>query len=89
MSITAERKQELMKQYAISEGDVGSAQVQVAVLTERIRNITEHLKTNKKDYASRRGLLMMVGKRTRLLRYLQRTNRAEYLKLIASLGLRR
>jgi small subunit ribosomal protein S15 len=89
MSITAERKQELMKQFATSEGDVGSAQVQVAVLTERIRNITEHLKVKKKDYASRRGLLMMVGRRTRLLRYLQRTNRPEYLKLIAALGLRR
>lgn len=89
MSITAERKQELMKEYGISENDVGSAQVQVAVLTERIRNITEHLKSNKKDYASRRGLLMMVGRRTRLLRYLQRKDRAEYLKLIGALGLRR
>ena len=89
MSITAERKQEVMKEYGISENDVGSAQVQVAVLTERIRNITEHLKSNKKDYASRRGLLMMVGRRTRLLRYLQRKDRAEYLKLIGALGLRR
>ena len=89
MSITAERKTELMKEYGISENDVGSAQVQVAVLTERIRNITEHLKSNKKDYASRRGLLMMVGRRTRLLRYLQRKDRAEYLKLIGALGLRR
>ena len=89
MSITAERKQELIQEYRTSEGDCGSAQVQVAVLTERIRNITEHLKSNKKDYASRRGLLMMVGRRTRLLRYLQRKNRAEYLRLIAALGLRR
>ncbi len=89
MSITAERKTELMKEFAISENDVGSAQVQVAVLTERIRNITEHLKVNKKDFATRRGLLMMVGRRTRLLRYLMRTDRAEYLKLIGALGLRR
>lgn len=89
MSITAERKEELVQEYRVHESDVGSAQVQVAVLTERIRNITEHLKSNKKDYATRRGLLMLVGRRTRLLRYLQRRNRAEYLRLIAALGLRR
>jgi len=89
MSITAERKEELVQQYRVHDEDVGSAQVQVAVLTERIRNITEHLKSNKKDYASRRGLLMLVGRRTRLLRYLQKRNRAEYLRLIAALGLRR
>ena len=89
MSITAERKKEVIQEYRINDEDCGSSQVQVAVLTERIRNITEHLKVNKKDYATRRGLLMLVGRRTRLLRYLQRKNRAEYLRLIASLGLRR
>ena len=89
MSITAERKQELIREFGTSDEDCGSSQVQVAVLTERIRNITEHLKLGKKDYASRRGLLMLVGRRTRLLRYLQKRNRAEYLRLIAALGLRR
>ncbi len=89
MSITVERKQELIREYRTSDEDCGSSQVQVAVLTERIRNITEHLKSNKKDFATRRGLLMLVGKRTRLLRYLRERNRAEYLRLIAALGLRR
>ena len=89
MSITAERKQELMKQFATSEGDVGSAQVQVAVLTERIRNITEHLKVNKKDFSSRRGLLMMVSKRRRLLDYINRVDHKRYVSLTQSLNLRR
>ncbi|OUU24604.1 MAG: 30S ribosomal protein S15 [Planctomycetia bacterium TMED53] len=89
MSITAERKAELIQQFKTSENDRGSAQVQVAILTERIRNITEHLRTMKKDFASRRGLLILVGKRTRLLQYLQRTDRGEYLRMIEALGLRR
>ena len=74
MSITAERKSELIQEFKTSENDRGSSQIQVAILTERIRNITDHLRTMKKDYASRRGLLVLVGKRTRLLKYLQRTN---------------
>ena len=89
MSITAERKAELIQQFKTSDNDRGSAQVQVAILTERIRNITEHLRTMKKDFASRRGLLILVGKRTRLLQYLQRKDRGEYLRLIEALGLRR
>ena len=89
MSITAERKAELIQQFKTSENDRGSAQVQVAILTERIRHITDHLRTMKKDFASRRGLLILVGKRTRLLRYLQRTDRGEYLRLVEALGLRR
>lgn len=89
MSITAERKQELIRDYRTSDSDTGSTQVQVAILTERIRNITEHLKRNKKDYASQRGLLMLVGRRNTLVRYLARNDGAEYRKLIASLGLRR
>jgi small subunit ribosomal protein S15 len=89
MTMTASRKQELIREYRTSEADAGSPQVQVALLTERIRHITEHLKTSKKDYAARRGLVMLVGKRSRLLKYLQRTNRPEYQRLIAALGLRR
>ncbi len=89
MSITAERKQELIQQYQTSNEDVGSSQVQVAILTERIRNITEHLKLNKKDFAGQRGLLKLVGRRSTLLRYLARIEPSEYQTLIASLGLRK
>lgn len=89
MSITAERKQELIKEFATIEGDTGSADVQVAILTERINNLTEHMKTHKKDFHSRRGLLIMVGKRRRLLDYLKRTENARYASLIKGLGLRR
>ena len=71
MSITAERKTELLKEYATAEGDTGSPEVQVAILSERINNLTDHLKTHKKDFHSRRGLLMMVGQRRRLLDYLK------------------
>src|ERR671927_327677 len=71
MSLTKERKQELIGQYGQKDGDTGSAEVQVALLTERINHLTEHLRTNPKDHHSRRGLLMMVGKRRRLLRYLE------------------
>lgn len=89
MSITKERKQELMKEYATKPGDTGSSEIQVAVLTERIRNLTEHMKGHVKDFHSRRGLLMMVGHRRRLLDYLKRTNEERYQTLITRLGLRR
>ena len=89
MSITAERKQELITQHARAEADTGSPEVQVAVLTERIVNLTEHLKTHAKDFHSRRGLLMMVGRRRRLLDYLKRKNTERYEALIKELGLRR
>ena len=71
MSITAERKQELIKEFAVKKNDTGSPEVQVAILSERIANLTEHLKTHKKDFHSRRGLLMMVGLRRRLLDYVK------------------
>ena len=89
MSITNEKKAELIKEYAQKEGDTGSPEVQVAILTTRILNLTEHLKTHKKDFHSRRGLLIMVGQRRRLLDYLQSRNEARYLDLISRLGLRR
>jgi small subunit ribosomal protein S15 len=89
MSITAERKQELITEYATKVGDTGSPEVQVAVLTERILNLTEHLKTHKKDFHSRRGLLIMVGQRRRLLDYTKRKNLKRYETLIERLGLRR
>jgi len=89
MSITAERKQELIKEYAIKDGDTGSPEVQVAILTERIVNLTEHLKTHKKDFHSRRGLLIMVGLRRRLLDYTKGKEVARYESLIKRLGLRR
>ena len=89
MSITQERKQTLIGEYSTHTGDTGSPEVQVAILTERITNLTEHLKTHQKDFASRRGLLMMVGQRRRLLDYLRRSEEDRYLKLIERLGLRR
>lgn len=89
MSITAERKSEVIGSYATHEGDTGSPEVQVAVLTERILNLTEHLKTHKKDFHSRRGLLIMVGQRRRLLDYLKRKEKGRYDGLIQRLGLRR
>ena len=89
MSITPERKQELIKEYATKTGDTGSADVQVAALTERIRNLTEHMQTHKKDFHSRRGLLMMVGQRRRLLDYVKRKDVKRYESLIKRLELRR
>jgi len=89
MSITPERKQELVKEYARTDGDTGSPEVQVAILTERISNLTEHLKVHKKDTHSRRGLLMMVGQRRQLLDYVKRCERSRYESLIARLGLRK
>jgi small subunit ribosomal protein S15 len=89
MSITAERKQELIKEYAASETDTGSPEVQVAILSERIRNLTEHFKDHKKDFHSRRGLLIMVGQRRRLLDYVKAKNVSRYEQLISRLGLRK
>lgn len=89
MPIKAERKTEIIQQYATKEGDTGSPEVQVAVLTEHILNLTEHLKINKKDHHSRRGLIMMVGKRKSLLDYLKNNNIDRYRTLIGRLGLRK
>ena len=89
MSITAERKQALIEEYATKPGDTGSPEVQVAVLSERIRNLTDHLKTHNKDFHSRRGLLMMVGQRRRLLDYVKNKNQSRYEDLIKRVGVRR
>lgn len=89
MSITAERKAELVKEYAIKEGDTGSPEVQVAILTERITNLTEHFKGHKKDNHSRRGLLTMVSTRRSLLDYVKKQDEARYTTLITRLGIRR
>jgi len=89
MSVTAERKQEIIIDNAQSSGDTGSPEVQVAILTERIVNLTEHFKTHAKDNHSRRGLLMLVNKRRSLLDYLKREDNARYAALIAKLGLRK
>ncbi|HEV8681009.1 MAG TPA: 30S ribosomal protein S15 [Stellaceae bacterium] len=89
MSITPERKQALIGEYAIKSGDTGSPEVQVAILSERIRNLTDHLASHKKDFHSRRGLLVMVGLRRRLLDYLKRSDANRYTTLIGRLGLRR
>ncbi|RFC63336.1 30S ribosomal protein S15 [Fulvimarina endophytica] len=89
MSMTAERKAEILKEYATKEGDTGSPEVQVALLTERITNLTEHFKDHKKDNHSRRGLLKMVSQRRRLLDYTKKTDEARYQSLIERLGLRR
>jgi len=89
MSITAERKQALITEYGAKAGDTGSAEVQVAILSERIRNLTDHLSTHKKDFHSRRGLLVMVGQRRRLLDYVKGRSVSRYETLIGRLGLRR
>ena len=89
MSITAVRKAELIKKFARTEGDTGSPEVQVAILTERITNLTEHFKTNKKDNHSRRGLLTMVATRRKLLDYVKRKSEDRYQELIKELGIRR
>jgi len=88
MSITAEKKAEIIKKYARHEGDTGSPEVQIAILTERIKNLTEHIKRNKKDLHSRRGLIGMVNKRRKLLKYLERTDKERYQKIVEELGLR-
>ncbi len=87
--IAATRRHELIKEYQRSDSDTGSPEVQVAILTERIRELTEHLRTHKHDHASRRGLLLMVGKRGRLLKYISRTRRGDYRVLIERLHLRK
>jgi small subunit ribosomal protein S15 len=89
MSITAERKQELITEHARGEGDTGSPEVQVAILTDRITTLTEHFKGHHKDNHSRRGLLMMVNKRRSLLDYLKKKDAARYADIIAKLGLRK
>jgi len=89
MSITLERKSELVKEYSTKEGDTGSPEVQVAILTERIGNLTEHMKIHKQDFHSRRGLLMMVGQRRRLLDYVKRKSESRYTTLITRLSIRR
>jgi small subunit ribosomal protein S15 len=89
MSITAERREALIKEHARGEGDTGSPEVQVALLTERISNLTGHFKTHAKDNHSRRGLLMLVNKRRSLLDYLRQKDGDRYLALIAKLGLRK
>lgn len=89
MSITPERKQALIGEYALKAGDTGSPEVQVAILSERIRNLTEHLSSHRKDFHSRRGLLVMVGQRRRLLDYLKSSDAERYATVIGRLGLRR
>jgi small subunit ribosomal protein S15 len=89
MSLTKEKKQELIGKYGRADGDTGSAEVQIALLTARINELTEHLRGHTKDHHSRRGLLMLVGKRRRLLRYLESSDLERYRALVADLGLRR
>ena len=89
MSITAERKGALIKEHARGKGDTGSPEVQVAILTERIQNLTQHFKSHAKDNHSRRGLLMLVNQRRSLLDFLRRKDEARYTDLIAKLGLRK
>jgi small subunit ribosomal protein S15 len=89
MSITPDRKQELIKEYATKDGDTGSTEVQVAVLSERISNLTEHFKTHAKDNHSRRGLLKLVSQRRKLLDYVKDRDEARYQALIGRLGIRR
>ena len=88
LSITKERTAELIKEYGKGEGDSGSAEVQVAILTERIRNLTEHLKVHKKDNHTRRGLMKLIGKRRGLLKYIKNRNIDEYRDLVKRLGIR-
>ena len=89
MSITPEKKQEIIKEFGQAAGDTGSPEVQVAILSERISNLTEHLKTHAKDFHSRRGLLVLVGQRRGLLDYLKRTDADKYRNVIERLGLRK
>ncbi len=87
--ITPEKKRELIKEFKINDDDTGSAHIQIALLTERIKNLTEHLKANKKDHSSRRGLLMLVGQRARLLKYLNKNDHEMYNELTSKLNIRR
>ena len=88
MSLTKEKKQEIISEYQAHETDTGSSNLQVALLTARINELTEHLKVNQKDYSSRRGLLKLIGKRKRLLNYIRRKNPQAYQDLIKKLGIR-
>lgn len=88
MALLQQRKQELISEYQVHETDTGSADVQVAMLTERINKLSEHLKTNKKDHASRQGLMRMIGSRKRLLGYIQKNDKDRYRALISKLGIR-
>jgi small subunit ribosomal protein S15 len=88
MALTQQRKQELISNFQVHETDTGSTDVQIAMLTERINRLSEHLQANKKDHSSRRGLLKMIGQRKRLLAYLQQDSREKYQALIARLGIR-
>ncbi len=89
MAIAADRKAEIIQEFATSTGDTGSPEVQVALLTEHIRNLTEHLKVHRKDFTTRRGLLVMVGQRSRLLRYVRGKSPERYTRIVQRLGLRR
>lgn len=89
MALTQQRKQELIGEYQVHETDTGSADLQVAMLTDRINQLTEHLKANQKDHSSRRGLLKMIGRRKRLLSFIQNKDQERYQKLISRLGIRR
>jgi small subunit ribosomal protein S15 len=89
MALLQERKQELISEYQVHETDTGSAEVQVAMLTERINKLSQHLQSNKKDYSSRRGLLKMIGRRKRLLSYIANKDAGKYRELIGRLGIRR
>jgi small subunit ribosomal protein S15 len=89
MTLTSERKQELVEKFGDSTADTGRAEVQIALLTERINSLTEHLRAHRKDHHSRRGLLMLVGRRRRLLNYLQRADLERYRALVRELGLRK
>ena len=89
MTITKDRKQELIKEHARKDGDTGSPEVQIAILTTRINNLTQHMQSHKKDYACRRGLLALVGQRRRLLDYLKNGDPQRYLDIIQKLGIRK
>jgi len=89
MSITKEKKKELVEKFGQNDEDSGSPEVQIAILTEKIKNITEHLKGNQQDHSSRRGLLKLVSRRKNLLKYLKNSDEARYKKLISELGLRK
>jgi len=88
MALDTQKKNEVIEGHRRSEKDTGSSEIQVALLTTRIRQLTEHLKAHKKDHAARRGLLMMVGRRTRLLKFLHKTDRQRYLDVVQKLGIR-
>lgn len=89
MTVTAQKKQEIIKDNATKQNDTGSPEVQIAILTERINNLTEHMKTHAKDFHSRRGLIALVGKRRRLLDYLKKKEEARYTAILEKLGLRK